>query len=379
MVTAHPSVTKFQVNLGRSYSKTAYLLYGAGQTDQAVALTRKSIEILERLVQSHPDNAGFHGALGLSWNSLGYFLDEKMRKNDEAIPAFQTAIAEQRIAARIAPADTEYKLYLVNHLENLGEQYVDLNRVAEGLPHYQAALEIRRRIAAAQLENRDYVRDLAKALAVVGNIQRHVGDATGGRQSFAEAQTWLQPIAAGSPDRQAQLASIRAQIGLTYADTGQVQQAASVPRASDRRAPGCHGTTDRPRRAARLALRGALGAGADPAATRSAQRGRRRRCRAARLWTGRPTREIVDLALEETKGAGVIGYGKCELPPPAAQVRDLDLDLACGHLQMAIQRGFTDVRTIRSHPDGELLMARAEVRAWIDGTTPGDEPAGPRP
>ncbi len=98
-----------------------------------------------------------------------------------------------------------------------------------------------------------------------------------------------------------------------------------------------------------------------------------------RIWTGHPVSELADLALKEAGRAGVIGYGKCSLPPPAARVRELDLDVACAHLNMAVSQGFTDVQWVRSHPDAALLLERPEVRSWLDNSVVSSEPTRAQP
>ena len=114
LVEAHPSVTKFQDKLGRSHAEIADLLYKAGQRDEALAAIRKSIPILENLVRSDPDTADFHASLGRSLNTLGYFLDDSERKNEQALPEFEKAVAQQRLAVAGSPDETDYKRYLAN-------------------------------------------------------------------------------------------------------------------------------------------------------------------------------------------------------------------------------------------------------------------------
>ena len=119
-----------------------------------IRMTRRSprfetaIEILEKLVQSHPDQARLHGELGRSYNGLGYLHDE-LRHNLPAIPAFEKAVKQQERAIALSPDDDEYKIYRSNHLENLGEQYVDLGQVDRGLPYYKDAIRFRRQLLAA--------------------------------------------------------------------------------------------------------------------------------------------------------------------------------------------------------------------------------------
>ncbi len=67
---------------------------------------------------------------------------------------------------------TEYKDYLCYHLDNLGEQYIDLGRLTDGLPHYQRSLRISRELSGAHPESRYHVLELVKSLVALGNVRR---------------------------------------------------------------------------------------------------------------------------------------------------------------------------------------------------------------
>ena len=122
-----------------------------------------------------PDQAGYHSELGLSWNYLGYLYDEA-RNNTEALAAFEQAVAEQQLAVDKANEVDDYRGYLANHLDNLGEQFVDLGRVAMGLPSYRRALRIHRELSAAHPQNRDLALDVLRSMIRLGTTERHDGD-----------------------------------------------------------------------------------------------------------------------------------------------------------------------------------------------------------
>src|SRR5262249_44868434 len=148
------------------------------------ASVEKSVEVLERLIQSYPNQASHHAALGRSWNAVGYLRDE-LRQNAEAIPAFKKALAQEEKAVALSPDDNEYKVFLCTPLENLGEQYADLGQVDQALPYYARLIALREELVAAHPEKRDYLVDLAETLATLGIVQRHSGDSAGALRSFA--------------------------------------------------------------------------------------------------------------------------------------------------------------------------------------------------
>src|SRR5205814_1433908 len=108
---------------------------------------------------SQPDQSRYHSDLGRSYNILGYLHDEA-RDNGAAIPAFQRAVVEQGRAVSASPDVDEYKDELSSELDNLGEQFVDLGQVADALPHYRRALDLRRELLRTHKASREYTIDL---------------------------------------------------------------------------------------------------------------------------------------------------------------------------------------------------------------------------
>ncbi len=98
----------------------------------------------------------------------------------------------------------------------------------------------------------------------------------------------------------------------------------------------------------------------------------------AALWQDRPPGELAALALKETSLAALIGYGKTPVPPAALIIREHDLDQAVANLQLAVARGFKDLRMIQAHPDSQLLLSRKDVKPLLDDMAFPDRPFGGR-
>ncbi len=198
LVAGHPSVISFQVDLGGGYREIASRQHFAHRDDKAFASVQQSLEVLERVVQSHPDEASYHSELAQSWNTLGYLRDEA-RDNLKSLPAFRRAVAEQERAVSLSNDVNEYKVLLSIQLDNLGEQYIDLGEVDEGLGYYLKALRIREWLYLAHPGNREYALDFIQAGATVGAIQRHAGRVGAARESFTRARELLEQLAALHP------------------------------------------------------------------------------------------------------------------------------------------------------------------------------------
>ena len=107
-------------------------------------------------------------------------------------PPFEQAVAEQQLAVDRAKDVDEYRAYLANHLDNLGEQYMDLGRVAEAMPFHRRALQIFRELNAAISVDPIYRLELLKSLIRLGTIKRHTGDSAAALKWFTEARTILE-------------------------------------------------------------------------------------------------------------------------------------------------------------------------------------------
>ena len=179
-------------------AEIAALQHEVHQDAKALDLVQKSVEIYTNLVRSQPDQASYHSELGLSWNCLGVVHDDA-RRNAEALSAFEHAVKEQEIAIHNSRDSDEYKSYLCYHLDNLGEQFVNLGRVAEALPYYERSLRINRELRASHPKNRVHAVDLVKRLLVLGNLRRHEGVPAAARGLFVEAKSIVDHFLGTSP------------------------------------------------------------------------------------------------------------------------------------------------------------------------------------
>jgi tetratricopeptide (TPR) repeat protein/tRNA A-37 threonylcarbamoyl transferase component Bud32 len=362
----HPVVTEYHENLGVSYREIGRLLQYAHQDKEALDFLEKSLGIFERLVHSY-DYARFRSELALSWNALGIFYDEARRDNARAIPPFEQAVAEQKRATQMSQDVNEYKVYLSNHLENLGEQYLDLGNVDAGLPSYKRAIEIRQKLHSAHPETWAYSLEFADALVKLGAIQRHTGDSRAALNSFSEARGLFESLADKAPaDAKVALRRAIALVQEAVATAEAEKPSSAIPllqRAVEELSPLVREGSDLEAREAlskalwHLARIHRLLNGHADAARLDAQR--------TELWKGRPAVELADLALKELAPATLIAYGKSDVPGRARAVREQDLDLAAAHLRLAIDNGFADLNKLNQNRDFGILKAHDGVEALI--------------
>ncbi len=381
LADAHPSVNTFQEKLAVSLAEIAELQHEAGQAEKALDSIRKSIEVLEKLVQAQPDQPRFHHKLGRSCDLLGYFYDTA-RDNARAMREFKRAVAEQEKALEASPGVEEYQVELCIDLENLGEQFVDLGTVEKGMLHYRRAIEIRGRFAANHPADRVFALDLAEAIAKLGSLRRHAGDPASARDWFVRARTTIEPFAAADPADsavQGRLGVVLTGEALALADQGRTTEAIPILRnALSVLKPLGVSTTGLPDAPGWLSeslweLARLLRLSGSPAEADRLDAER------LALWTEHSPDELVNLALQQTNRAALIGYGKTPIDEPACAVRKLDLDQAAANLQMAVALGFHDLRRLRANPDWWLLESRDDIRPLMDGLEFPDQPFGPAP
>jgi eukaryotic-like serine/threonine-protein kinase len=383
LVAQHPSVTRYREKLAVSYQEIAGLEHKAHQDTKAISSIRKSIEFFRDLVRAQPDTARFHSELAWSWDDLGVLHDEA-RNNTEAMRAFERAVSEQQTAiSQTKPADGLERI-LCYYIDNMGEQYIDLGRPSEGLLQYERALKIRRELNRTHPGNKEYTIDFVKALIVLGNIQRHVGNTDAARELFADARKALEAALKSAPNDpaiQAQLAIALAGAAALLADEAQSEKARSMladatalfRKVANRAAPADELAKERQRRSEALwdlaRILRKLERQQD-AARVDAERND--------LWKTQPPEKVLDLVLEHLGKATLIGYGKTHLSDRALAVRELDLKQAADDVKLAVERGLKDFGRLKSQPESNtFLLSREDVRsAMRDVESPGSR-SGP--
>jgi serine/threonine-protein kinase len=367
LVDAHPSVNDYRDNLAVSLAEVVPFWHEAGRDDEAFAAIRRSVELLEALVDSQPEQPKYHAELGRSLHILGYLYDEG-RDNTRALRELERARSEEDRAVTDAPETELYKLYLVDILWNLGEQYVDLGRVPEGLPHYRRAVELSRKNLAAHRGDRDRTLRLADHIENLAAVERSAGQAEAAQQSYTAGVAALEELASETTDSDVQIRRgvLLMGEGTAAADRGLTAEAEELlRRAAEALAPFGSSAKDdqKPRRRfsealwERVRLLRSTGNGAEAELLEAERRA---------LWQGRPPGELAAVATEETTQAARIGYGRLPVDDRAAAVRRLGLDLAADHLSLAVSLGFRDFASLHKHPDSTLLLSRPDVRLLLD-------------
>ncbi len=367
LVFTYPSVIHHRVVLGETLNELGTLLHRVGRDRKALGSIEKAIDILTKVGPFQPDQSRFRASLARSWNILGYLHDEA-RDNAQAITAFTRAIAELELAVAESPNVVEYKEELCSELENLGEQYIDLGKFAEGLPLYLRAADTQANLVTAHRGDRGLALKAAESLWKLGAIQRHAGDSAGARDSFASAHEVLESIAGNSTEDsevQGRLGAVLTGEAMALVDLGQTREGLKIlERAVAILKP--IGTASTARDQARDWLTESLWhLGRLLRASRSPAEADLLDAERQLIWKDRAPLDLAKLALEQTRRAALIGYGKTPIDGQAESVRRLDLDQAADNLRMAVSLGFRDLAVLRADPDSWLLLSRDDIKSLL--------------
>jgi serine/threonine-protein kinase len=380
LVDRHPSVNDYRDNLAMSLMEIAILRRDAGRVEPAFAAVNKAIEILEQLVASQPKKPRYRAELGRGLSILAYLRDEA-RDYSGTLELLKKARLHEEQAVADVPESDRYKVYLAGILPNLGDQYLRLGRVDEGLPCFREAVAVRRRILDHALKDRDRILAVVDQLALLGTVERHAGHPVEAERAYAEAVAVLEPLAAGANDPAVRLRQAHLVMGegLTAANQGrQAQALTKLRRALELLTPpGSTASTDP---MARRRLTEALWyCSRFLQSSDDREEAGRMEARRKAVWNDRPPVDLADLAMEEAVESATIGPGPSFDDAAVAAVRRLDLDLAAENLRTAIELGFRDFATLRKKHDSAPLLAHPAVRPLIDDLVFPDDPIAPSP
>ena len=131
LVGSHPSVTSYQMDLGKAYWSRAWAEYRLGHHADALLSVKHDLDIFNRLSKAEPNNLDYDIEKASALNLKGVIYDDE-RQNDLARQAFTEAVKLCRSILERSRGIDDRKIELCVSLENLGETYVDGGRCAPG-------------------------------------------------------------------------------------------------------------------------------------------------------------------------------------------------------------------------------------------------------
>jgi len=175
--------------LAGTYGYMAPILWHMGDHNQAMALARRALEIMEELSDSDPANAYYREFVDEGYYWVGFYL-EKDGRFLQALASYRRAQSDFERLASVDPGEARPKRYVVLCHESIGTSLVGLGRSAEGLESIRKAL-----LAVEKLPPQDYLVEIADTYSALGLAHSRLAGASGISESARTAH-WKQARAA---------------------------------------------------------------------------------------------------------------------------------------------------------------------------------------
>ena len=145
LADANPTVVEFQAELSLTHNNIGNLLFGTGQTAEALKAYESALTIGRKLAREHAESPFFACELGATLNNLAT-IDLRTKQFQRARVRLREAVEWQRKALAAYPAHPTFRRYLGSHFRNLRD-------AAQGLGDSAGVAEAERELA--NLRNSD--------------------------------------------------------------------------------------------------------------------------------------------------------------------------------------------------------------------------------
>jgi len=157
-----PSLPQARRRLAGTYGFMAPILLLRGETDQAILLERKSVDMMTKLSEEAPTNASYREYRDQAYYWLGYSL-EKGGDTSEALVDYRRALADFETLASADPKEVLGKEYVAMCQRGIGSTLVAQGDIAHGLQSLRKAFSLFQELAGL-----DNTGDLAGTYAAFG-------------------------------------------------------------------------------------------------------------------------------------------------------------------------------------------------------------------
>ena len=158
------------------------------QGDLAAALTsyQATLDIISRLAEAAPGNAGWQRDLSVSHDRMG---DAQRAQGDlaAALTSYRASLALRERQAKADPGNAGWQRDLSVSFNKVGDVRRAQGDLAAALTSYQASLDIISRLAEADLGNAGWQRDLSVSHDRIGDVRQAQGDLAAALTSFQQS------------------------------------------------------------------------------------------------------------------------------------------------------------------------------------------------
>lgn len=223
LATAYEKVGQIQ---GNSY------YVNLGDTRGGMKSYRRSLEIREKLLSTHPENPALRDEVANSYEGVGDMLyttgDLRL-----GLGNYEHALELREHLAAVNPTQIDYRIALARLYEKIGdikglESYANLGDTAGALASYEKAKQLLQPLSTADPQNRELTSQLAEILTRVGMLSDTTGDVASALATQLRAVDMLERLATANPNNQSygvQLLAAKAFLRYALIDNNRLSQA----------------------------------------------------------------------------------------------------------------------------------------------------------
>ncbi|MEP6811169.1 MAG: tetratricopeptide repeat protein, partial [Chthoniobacterales bacterium] len=221
LVQAAPANAAYRMQLSQSYDALSDTMKIAGRSGPAIEYARKSLNIVESLPGSHPEElAAAHVAVGVVLSDAGDFQGARQEA--------QTARELEEKLQTQDPSDLEHRWALESSNVLLSQTEADAGDFIAAVAHAREAVAIARDIFAADPANTRHRRDMWATQFRLGRQLAASGDARAALENYQPALTFLEALAAADPKDTGH----RRWLAVTYSAVGDAHARLGEPQAA---------------------------------------------------------------------------------------------------------------------------------------------------
>jgi tetratricopeptide (TPR) repeat protein len=198
LTASDPNNIGWQVDLSLTYEKIGNALAALGRHQEALQYYRKDLAIMERLAAAAPDNLQRQRGLAVAYNFVGNALLES-GKRDEALEAYQKYSNIMEKLAASDPRNTQWQRDLSISYNKIGNVLMAVERREEALASYRKALVIAEKLAATDPSNAQWQRDLSVSFFTIANVLVAMGQREEALAYYRKDVAIMEKLAAADP------------------------------------------------------------------------------------------------------------------------------------------------------------------------------------
>jgi tetratricopeptide (TPR) repeat protein/tRNA A-37 threonylcarbamoyl transferase component Bud32 len=152
--------TEARIQLSDAYTRIATISWELGMQDEALAIHRRALALVEQMAALAPDDPSVRASLATCHTRIGFTLRTRGR-SAEALGPYEQARAIQETLVHDYPADPRHREALSWTLSNIGVVQQDIGRLARAIDLHRQAIAIHEDLVRANPANAQYKSDLA--------------------------------------------------------------------------------------------------------------------------------------------------------------------------------------------------------------------------